>query len=145
MNFNQDIDIWIQFFKDNWVMLLIALVVLFLVIKIVKTVVKWLIVAVIIIGVVVYSGYTLDDLKDIGTKAIETVKQEVVSTMAGEVKDAKYTTNKDGSFTVTTKNLELTGMPGDRKVKVSFQGTPAIEMKIDDTIRNLIDQAKSNG
>jgi len=144
MNFSYDLDTWVQFFKENWIMLLIALVVLFLVIKVVKTVVKWLIVAVIVVGVIVYSGYTMDDLKDIGSKVADSVKQEVMTAMVGEAKDATFKTNDDGTFTVTSKNVEIIGKPGDKEVQVSFQGAPAFTMKIDDTIRNLIDLAKKN-
>jgi len=144
LDFNYDMDTWVQFFKDNWLVLVIALVVLFLVIKIVKTVVKWAIVAVILIGVVLYSGYTLEDVKGIGAKVAESVKQEAVTAMAGEVKDATYTTNSDGTFTVKSKNIEINGNPGDNEVKVSFQGASLGTWKIDETIQTLIDQAKNN-
>jgi hypothetical protein len=147
-DFNYDMETWVQFFKDKWLFLLIALIVLFIVLRIVKTVIKWLVVVVIIAGVIVYSGYSLEDLKSIGstigTKVAESVKQEAVTAMAGEAKDAKYTSNGDGTFTITTKNLELIGAPGDNEVKVSFRGTPLGTWKIDDAIQSLIDQAKKN-
>ncbi|MBO7745179.1 hypothetical protein I8J29_13295 [Paenibacillus sp. MWE-103] len=143
-DFNYDTDTWVQFFKDNWLMLVIALVVLFLVLRIVKTVVKWLIVVAILAGVVIYSGYSLEDVKSIGTKVADGVKQEAISAMAGEAKDATYTDNGDGTFTVKTKNLELDGKPGDDEVEVSFRGTSLGKWKIDATIRTLIDQAKQN-
>lgn len=147
-DFNYDMDTWVQFFKDNWLVFLIALIVLFIVVRIVKTVVKWLVVLVILAGIVVYSGYSLEDLKsigsDIGTKVADSVKQEAVTAMAGEAKDAKYTSNGDGTFTVSTKNLELVGAPGGKEVKVSFRGTSLGTWKIDETIQLLIDQAKKN-
>ena len=62
-DFNYDMETWVQFFKDKWLFLLIALIVLFIVLRIVKTVIKWLIVVVIFAGVIVYSGYSLEDLK----------------------------------------------------------------------------------
>jgi len=143
-DFNYDTDTWIQFLKDNWVILLIALVVLFIVIRIVKTVVKWLIVAVIVVGLVVYSGYTMDDLTSLSTKVTESVKQEAITAMAGEAKDATYTSNSDGTFTITTKNLKMEGKPGDNEVKISFRGAPLGTWKIDETIQALIETAKKN-
>ncbi|QHT60012.1 hypothetical protein GXP70_08660 [Paenibacillus lycopersici] len=143
-DFNYDSDTWVQFFKDNWLFLVIALVVLLLVIRIVKTVVKWLIVVAILAGVVIYSGYSLEDVKSITTKVADSVKQEAISAMAGEAKDATFTNNSDGTFTVKTKNLELTGTPGDGKVDVVFGGTPLGTWKIDAAIQALIDQAKKN-
>ncbi|WP_164545523.1 hypothetical protein [Paenibacillus albus] len=144
LDFNYDMDTWIQFFKDKWLFLVIALVVLFIVLRIVKTVVKWLIVVAILAVVVVYSGYSLEDVKLIGTKVADSVKQEAITAMAGEAADATFTTNGDGTFTVKTKNLELTGTPGDGEVKVKFHDTSLGTWKIDSTIQSLIDQAKKN-
>jgi hypothetical protein len=144
-DFNYDTDVWLQFIQDKWLILLLALVVLFIVLRIVKTVVKWLIAAVIVFGIVAYSGYTLQDLKDIGGKVAESVKQEAITAMAGEAKDATYTLNGDGTFTVKTKNLELTGKPGENEVKVKFQGAVLGTWKIDSAIQTLIDEAKRNG
>jgi hypothetical protein len=141
---NYDTETWFQFLKDNWLVLLIALAVLFIIIRIVKTVVKWLIVAVIVVGIVLYSGYSLEDLKSLGTKVTESVKQEAITAMAGEAKDATYTSNGDGTFTIKTKNLELVGKPGDNEVKVSFRGAPLGTWKIDSAIEALIEQAKKN-
>ncbi|MBM7567420.1 hypothetical protein [Paenibacillus sacheonensis] len=144
VDFNYDTDTWVQFLKDNWLFLVIALVVLLLVVRVVKTVVKWLIVVVILAGVVIYSGYSLEDVKSIGTKVADSVKQEAVAAMAGEAKDATFTNNSDGTFTVRTKNLELDGTPGKGEVKVTFHGTSLGTWKIDTAIQSLIDQAKNN-
>lgn len=156
-DFNYDADIWIQFFKDNWFILVIALIVLLIVIRVVKTVVKWLIILAIVLGLVVYSGYSLeevknlaanvtfDDVKEFGTKVADSVKQEAIIAMAGEAKEATYTANEDGTFTIKSKNVELNGKPGDNEVKVSFQGAPLGTWKIDATIQALIEQAKKNG
>lgn len=140
-----DFDTWTTFFKEHWLVLVVALIVLFLIVRIVKTVVKWAIVAVIVIGLVVYSGYSMDDLKDIGSKVASTVKQEAVSAMVGEAKDATFVSNADGTFSVKTNNVELTGKPGDKEVAVSFRGASLGKWEIDSTIQSFIDQAKQNG
>jgi len=149
-----DIETWKRFLEEHWMMLAIAIVVLFIVIRLVKTVLKWLLVAVIVVGVVVYSGYTLDDLNvdnlkeigsQIGAQVAESVKKEAVDAMIGEAANATYTANADGTFTVKTANLELTGTPGAAEVAVSFRGAPLGNWKVDDTIAALIDQAKTKG
>ncbi|WP_138754736.1 hypothetical protein [Paenibacillus sinopodophylli] len=146
LNFSTyDWDTWTAFFKEHWLVLIIALIVLLIIVRIVKTVIRWAIAAVIIIGIIVYSGYSMDDLKEIGTKVADTVKQEAVSAMAGEAKDATFVTNADGTFTVKTKNVELTGVPGENEVAVSFRGTELGKWKLDSAIQTLIDQAKQNG
>ncbi|MNE45896.1 hypothetical protein D3C80_1402090 [compost metagenome] len=146
LNFSSyDVDTWIAFFKEHWLVLVIALIVLFIIIRIVKTVVKWAIVIAIVLGLVVYSGYTMDDLKEIGTKVTDTVKQEAINAMVGEAKDATFTMNDDGTFTVKTNNVELTGEPGKNEVSIKFRGAPIGKWELDSTIQAFIDQAKQNG
>mgnify|MGYP001405694962 CR=1 FL=1 len=144
MDFVYDTETWKTFFEDNWLILALALVALFVIIGIVRTVVKWALVAIVVIGVIAYSGYSLEDVKSLGDKVADSVKQEAITAMAGEASEATYTKNSDGSFTVKTDNLELTGKPNAEEVEVKFRGTKIGSWKIDDTIRTLIDAAKSN-
>ncbi len=146
LNFSTyDLDTWTAFFKEHWLVLVIALIVLFIIVRIVKTVLKWAIVAAIVLGIVVYSGYSMDDLKEIGSKVADTMKQEAINAMVGEAKDATFVTNADGTFTVKTKNVELTGEPGANEVAISFRGTELGKWELDSTIQAFIDQAKQNG
>ncbi|OXM13089.1 hypothetical protein [Paenibacillus herberti] len=133
-----DLDTWKVFFEENWLVLAAGLVVLLLVIGIVKTVAKWALAAVIVVGLVLYSGYNLQDLRDLGGK----VRDQAVTAMAGEAAGAMYKDNGDGTYTVSTRNLELTGTKGEDKVSVSFKGAPLGTWSIDGTIRALIDGAK---
>ncbi|MBJ6362299.1 hypothetical protein ACFOQM_13440 [Paenibacillus sp. GCM10012307] len=144
---------WSLFLKENWIMLLVALVILFIVVRIVKTVVKWAIVAVIVLVVIVYSGYNLQDLKngmdglkEMGNQFTDSltgsVKQEALSLMEKEAGEAVYTSNPDGSFSVKTKNIELSGKTGEDEVAVSLRGLPIGKWKIDDTIKGLIEASK---
>ncbi|MBD2845682.1 hypothetical protein IDH44_10820 [Paenibacillus sp. IB182496] len=143
---------WSQFFQENWLVLLVALVVLFIVVNVVKTVIKWVIVAVIVIAIVVYSGYNLedlktkfDDLKEMSTQVADSVRQEAMQAMAGEMTDATYTSGEDGSYTVRTDNLQLSGRIGDNEVAVIYRGAPLGKWKIDATIQSLIEHSRQNG
>lgn len=140
-----DMETWTTFLKDNWMVIAIALVVLFLVIRIVKTVVKWAVVAVVVIGLILYSGYSLDDVKEIGAKVMDNVKEEALNAMVGDAKDAEYTINDDGTYTVKTNSIELKGEVGASEVKVSLHGAPFITLQLEGVIQTFIDQAKQNG
>lgn len=144
-----DWETWSLFFQENWLMLLIALLVLLIVVKVVRTVIKWAIVAVIVIAVIAYSGYnlqdlnkSLDDLRTIGSQVADTVKQEALQAMAGEADKAVYTNNGDGTHTVATPTLTLEWTNGAEEVGVTYRGTSLGKWKIDETVRNLIEQAK---
>src|SRR5690606_39572918 len=74
---------WLQVLQDHWVVAVVALVVIFIVLKLVKTVLKWALVIVIVLGVLAYGGYSVTDLT-------ETLKREAISVMTAGAEDAKY-------------------------------------------------------
>jgi len=154
-----DVDTWLTFLGENWIVIAVALVVLLLVVKIVKTMIKWAVVLVIVIGLIFYSGYTLDDvksistnimsgnlddLKEIGSKVADNVKQEAITAMIGEAKEAKYELNKDGTYTVSTKSVTLTGEAGKDEVSVSLKGAPPFKVQMNEALINFVNQAKKN-
>ncbi|URN94830.1 MAG: hypothetical protein NAG76_00790 [Candidatus Pristimantibacillus lignocellulolyticus] len=163
MNFldfsNYDTDTWLAFLQENWYVILIALIVIMLIIRVMKTMVKWAIILVVAIGVIVYSGYTLDDvknlstslvssgieeLKEIGSKVADSAKEEAINAMVGEAASATYTTNDDGTFTVKTTSITLTGQPGSDEVSISVKGAPAFKVKSSAIVTDFIKQAEAN-
>jgi hypothetical protein len=140
-------DNWVVFLQDKWLLVIIAIVVLFLVMKLVKTFVKWIFVLAVVAFLLYYgSSYTgkLGDLKTtVGNAVAVEAKQQLTNAIVGEGKDAKYTKNADGSYTISTKNIKLDGKPGSDEVKVSYQGI-SYTVSINKTIQKFIDQAKQN-
>lgn len=143
LNFSSyDFETWQIFLREKWLIIAISLLVLIFIIRLVKTVVKWLLVLVVVAGLVLYSGYSLDDVKQLGTNVTTSLKQEAVELMVSGAKDAVYEVNKDGSFIVKTNLVELTGKAGDKQVKVSLRGIEIGKLDVDDTIKKFIEQAK---
>ncbi|UUZ84001.1 hypothetical protein LJK88_09690 [Paenibacillus sp. P26] len=138
---------WSAFLADRWYILLIALVVLFLVIKIVKTVVKWIIVLAVLAGLFFYGASYKDQLMNLGTtvgaKVAEEAKTQAFKAISEEAKEAQYKQNPDGSYTVSTKSVKLTGKPGSNDVQVTFMNQ-TFTIKADETLNVLIEQAKKN-
>jgi len=150
--FQADPETWKQFLADRWYVLAIALVAILVVIKIVKTVVKWLLVAIIVVGVLLYSGYSLEDLRvdrlkalgeQIKDRAVAALTHEVIEAMAGESSDAIYATGEDGTFIVKSNSLIITGKIGEDEVSITYLGAPLGRVKLDDAITSFIDQAKA--
>ncbi|WP_091071185.1 hypothetical protein [Paenibacillus sp. NFR01] len=144
-----DPDVWSQFFRENWVVIVIALVLLFAVINVVKTVVKWAIVIIILAALFIYSGVTMDQIGNAVNKVadgtVSTLKSEAQEVMLKEAKDAKYASGGDGTFTITTPNLEVKGAAGEDKVEVIFRGVSLGKWSITDTTKTFIDEARKNG
>ncbi|WP_188541802.1 hypothetical protein [Paenibacillus segetis] len=143
-----DVQVWIEFLKENWLVIVVALVVLFLILNFVKTVVKWALVLVIAAFIIIYSGISVKDLSEavstVTDQAASIGKNEVLNVMKNEAKDAKLTQNSDGTFTITTPNLEVTGSKDSDKVKVTSHGISLGEWKVNDTVETFIQEAKKN-
>lgn len=154
-----DMDTWMTYLQDNWYVIAISLVVIFIVVKAVKAVVKWLIIILIVLGLIFYSGYTLDDikqfgssvvtdgvseLKEIGSKVGDSVKQQAIDSMLKEGQFATYKANGDGTFTVSTESLAISGVVGSTELEVSVKGAPAFKVQTNETIEKFIKQAQNN-
>ncbi len=143
-----DWQVWSEFFRQNWLIILVALIILFMVINLVKTVIKWLIVIIIVVAVFIYSGISMDQIRDtvsgVTGQTVAALQEQAMDVMKDEAKSARFIQNGDGTYTIKTETVELKGTPGAGKVGVTFRGVPLGEWEINSTIRSLIDQAKQN-
>ncbi|MEK5408229.1 hypothetical protein MKX36_20140 [Paenibacillus sp. FSL W8-0439] len=135
-----------QIVQDNWLYILIGLVLLLVILKVVRTLIKWLIVIVVIAGLLIYSGISFEQVGKVVTQAkddaINKVQSEALNMMIKEGQNAKYTSNGDGTFTVTSSNLKVKGPFEGNKVKVWFQGMSLGEWSMSDTVKKYIESAK---
>ncbi|WP_342663181.1 ATPase [Paenibacillus assamensis] len=139
-------DTLFEFIKQNWLLFLIALIVLLVIISFVKTMIKWALVVVIVAGVAVYSGVTWKDIDQVVTtvkdETVAKLKDQAIQAMKDEASKATYERNKDGSYTVKTPSLELKGQAGSTKVHVSLGGVSLGEWESTEMIRQFIEGAK---
>jgi hypothetical protein len=133
----------IGFVQERWFVILIAIVVLLLVVKLIKTVMKWVIVLAIIAALLFYGASYKDKLASLGTGLVDGAEEQAIEAMANEAKDAKFSVKPDGSFTATGKNLTVEGKAGADEVTVTFKGT-TMKIKMNKLIKAFIDQAKQN-
>lgn len=128
-----------------------AVIVFLLVVKLVKTAVKWAIMIAIVAGLLVYGANykdTLTNIKDAvvenaGAAIADTVKEKAAQAIRDEAKEAKFTSNPDGSFTIKSKTIQVDGIPGENTVKVTVAGQ-SFNMNVVDALQTYIDQAKQN-
>lgn len=141
-----------SFAQDQWPIIAGAVVVLLIIVKLVKTAVKWAIILAIAAGLLVYGSNYKDTLGSIKDAVVETasgtvadsLKREAAKAIQDEAKEAKYTANADGSFTIKSKSVQVTGKPGDQTVVVTVAGQ-TFHMKMVDAVSAFIEQAKKNG
>ncbi|MNP56342.1 hypothetical protein D3C76_1510620 [compost metagenome] len=72
------------------------------------------------------------------------MKKEAQEVMLKEAQDAKYTSNGDGTFTITTPNIEVKGTTGEDKVEVTFRGVSLGKWSITDTTQTFIEEARKH-
>ncbi|KIL36128.1 hypothetical protein SD71_09115 [Cohnella kolymensis] len=149
MSFNSEA--WIQFLQDRWLIVAVAIVAIFVIMNLVKTVLKWVLVIAIIIGIVAYAGYSIDDIQALGTKvsevsdaAAQEAKDQAIKAMAGEASQAVYVNNPDGSYSITTTNLALTGIPNSGEVTVKFRGISLGTWDMEGAVRDFVLQARAS-
>ncbi|NEW08454.1 hypothetical protein GK047_20875 [Paenibacillus sp. SYP-B3998] len=140
-------DQWISFAQDRWYLIVAAVIVLFIVIGIVKTVVKWILILVIVGALVLYGANYKDKLQDIGASVVtqvgDEVKEKALSALTSEAKDAQFKANPDGSFLITTKSLKVEGKAGTDEVQVTFLGK-TFKMNATAAINAFIEQAQKS-
>lgn len=137
----------LPFLQERWYVVALAVVVLFVVVRIVKTVVKWFIIVAVVAALWFYGASYKDKLMEIGTTAVNSavneVKDQAVKAIAEEAKQAQYKMNPDGTFTVMTKSVKVEGKPGSSEVKITFMNQ-TFTMNADGAINALIEQAQKN-
>lgn len=137
----ETLDQWMDFIAERWFVILIAVVVLFLVIKIVKTLLKWVVVIVIVAALFMYGSNYTDTIKDVSGMIIDHTKEEVLELLSDEIEDADYEESPDGSFKITSKNFIVVGHIDSDEVEVTFRGQ-TITLKKRDFIERYIEEVK---
>lgn len=115
----------LSFVKEYWYWILAAIVVVFLALKLIKAILKWILI-VALAGGLVYWGvhYRAGERPGGGTDAaaVAAVKDGALDALRRELHDAEFERHRDGSFTVRTKSVELVAKPGAKKAQVRFMG-----------------------
>lgn len=144
-----NIEVIKEFVMQNWLVIVVALIILFFVLNVVKTMLKWAIAIIIIAALLIYSGISIEQIKetvtDVQSSTMDTLKKEATSIMLKEASKATYAAGQNGEFTITSPNVEIKGNTKSDKVDVTFRGISVGEWKLDnETIRTFVEQAQKN-
>ncbi|MDF2924013.1 MAG: hypothetical protein K0R57_2927 [Paenibacillaceae bacterium] len=143
-------DRWIAFVQEQWLVIAVVVIAFVLIVKLVKTAIKWAVIVIILLAVVVYGANYKDTLTSIKEAVVEsagtvadTFKEQAAKAIRDEAKDATYVSNPDGSFTVKGKTVQVDGKPGEDSVRVTIAGQ-TFTMKLVDAVETFIAEAKKN-
>lgn len=132
---------WMTFIEDRWLLILIVVVVLFIIIKVLNTILKWVLVIAIVGGLVFYGAQYTDAIKHTAGAILEYTQEEWFELMADEIKEARYVEHPDGRYSVIGKSVSIEGKKGEDEVTVTIKGR-SFRFKVNDLLQRYIDEVK---
>lgn len=135
---------WLTFIQEKWWLILVAVVALFVVVSVVKTVLKWVLAIAIIGAVVMYGANYKDELTAVSDQVLAEAKVQAFQALAQHALNAEYESNADGTFAVYTESVRVEGVEGSQEVTVFWKGVKIGTFQIDATIEAFLQQAKDN-
>jgi hypothetical protein len=117
----------LDFVKDYWVLVVVGLVVVFLIRVIFKSLFKIAALALVVGLVLVYVfHYSPEQVLHIGGQATgvatDAFNTTVKPILEQELKTAKYDFKPDGTYSIQTDHLRITGKKGDPNATVTYAG-----------------------
>jgi hypothetical protein len=138
----------VSFLQEQWPYAVAALVAIMLIVRFVKSVIRWLMIVAVGAALVVfflnYDGGSLTEAgKHLAEKAVSYTKETAVDGLLGEVKEAQYTQQADGTFEVATPNFKLRGALGTSDAVLVVKGQE-FPLQLSEPLKQFIEQAKEN-
>lgn len=138
----------VSFLTERWYLILAALVVVFLVFKLIKALLKWIVVLAVVAALVFYGtqyraphGGGRDGGRGAETAAVAAIKDRALDALRRELREAEYERHKDGSFTLRTKAVQVNGKAGDQKAQVRFMNR-TFSIELDRDWNQLLEEAR---
>ena len=130
------------FLQDKWFVVLIALIALFVIIKIVNTVLKWILVLAIVIGLVAYGANYTGTIKDISGQIMNYTLDEVTKMVLGSSEAGEYREQEDGTFTIESSLFTIHGKKGSNEITVEFRGQ-TFTVKLNNPLQKYIEEVRT--
>lgn len=143
MDFSFRLDSWITFVEERWLVILITLVALFLVIKLLNTLIKWVIVVAVVAGLLIYGANYTDAIRDVTGNLLQYTQDEVFRMMEEEIRQAEYRLHEDGSYTVDIGQIRLEGQSGSDEVKITYRGQ-TFTVRKNDFLERYLTEVRQN-
>lgn len=135
---------WLMFLQEKWWLILVAVIALFVIVSLVKTVLKWVLVVAIIGAVVMYGANYKDEIAAVSDQVLAEAKDQAFQAFAQHALNAEYEANADGTYAVFTESVRVEGKEGSQEVTVFWKGVKIGAFQIDATIEAFLQQAKDN-
>lgn len=133
------LEAWFLFVKENFWGLLLVAVALIIVLSLVKTVVKWVILLLIVVGVYLYGANFVGNIQQLVQQAAQGTMEQASRLIVEEIKHADYKVDKEGNYTITSSKMTLSGRLGSNEAILEIIGQK-IPIQLDEALRTAISQ-----
>lgn len=135
------------FLQDKWIIIALVVIAILIIVKVIKSVMKWLLIVLLAAGVIIYGttyspGEIKDGIKEVGSKIADYTKNEAVEALIGQSASAKYEAKEDGGYVVSAGKFKLEGTAGSNEATLSYMGQ-SFTIKLDDALNAFIEGAKA--
>ncbi len=132
---------WLSFVQDKWWVIALAAVAVFVIIKIVRTALKWAVVIIIAAGLLLYGANYKELVEDISGTVASYAKEEAFEAMKKESDQAEVTQDEEGNFIVTSPNFRVQGSLDSDEVDITFR-EQTFTVKRNEIVNVFIEQAR---
>ena len=133
---------------ESWFPFLLGGIIIFVAINVLKTLLKWVMVAIVIVVVFFHSGVTWQQLADRSVyrsgMIANTVQWCVMQWMNKELDKARYASQSNGAFTITSPNFIVKRMAGKSTLHVTFGHVSLGEWNMNDALHTYVQKVKKN-
>lgn len=133
------LEAWFLFVKENFWGLLLVAVALIIVLSLVKTMVKWVILLLIVVGVYLYGANFVGNIQELVQQAAQGTMEQAIQLIIEEMKHAEYKVDKEGNYTITSNKMTLSGRLGSNEAILEIIGQK-IPIQLDEALRKAISQ-----
>ncbi|GIQ68439.1 hypothetical protein DUZ99_00645 [Xylanibacillus composti] len=131
---------WISFIQDKWWIIALAIVAIVVIVRIVKTALKWAFILVIAAGLLLYGANYKEIVEDISGTVLSYAKEEAFEAMKSESGQASVSQDAAGNFIVSSPNFQVKGSVDSDEVEITFRGQ-SFKVSRNEIINTFIQQA----
>ena len=131
------------FLIDNWLMVLIAFIVISAVVSLVKTIIRWVVTLVVVGAVILYAlNYTPEEIQNIGTDvakgSAEVVKDTAINILiSGSTDEVEYVVDAEGKYTISRGSVSLQGdLNTGKAVIITDKGS--LNVNVDGVLQDFV-------
>jgi hypothetical protein len=130
-----------SYIEQNWIWLVIVFFAIVGAISLVKTILKWVIILVILIGALVYGlNYAPTPIKELGQQVIDSSKSEALATFMSNTSGAVYS-QTGNKYIITIKGTTLSGTIGQNTAKLKVLGKE-FDIEVNSIVNDFIKRVK---